>query len=107
MKFFEVRRVRLRPEYAHLYPKVVPNTWMSARRVTRLIRKGRTAVGPSVLAGSRVITEEHFEFRGGARGRQYLTGIWVSRILSVGGRESRSAGSDNAPGDHRGEEVQG
>ena len=80
MAFFDIRRVRVRPEYAHLYPEVATDVWLSARRVTRLVRARR---GPRILLpGSRVLTELHFEFRGGTRGRQYLTGIWLQRIMA-------------------------
>ncbi|HYC30721.1 MAG TPA: hypothetical protein VEB59_00450 [Gemmatimonadales bacterium] len=78
MAFFDIRRVRVRPEFAHLYPEVAPDVWLSARRVTRLVRRRR---GPRILfPGHRVLSELHFEFRGGARGRQYLTGAWLERV---------------------------
>ena len=81
MAFFDIRRVRVRPEFAHLYPEVAPGIWLSARRVTRLVRRRG---GPLILLpGSRVLSELHFEFRGGTRGRQYLTGIWLQRVLTV------------------------
>jgi hypothetical protein len=80
MAFFDIRRVRVRPEFAHLYPEVASGIWLSARRVTRLVRRR----GPHILLpGTRVLSELHFEFRGGARGRQYLTGVWLQRVTTV------------------------
>ena len=38
MKFSEARRVRLRHEYAHLYPEVARDGWLSARKAARLVR---------------------------------------------------------------------
>jgi hypothetical protein len=78
MAFFDIRRVRVRPEFAHLYPEVADGVWHSARRATRLVRRRR---GPRfLLPGNRVLSELHFEFRGGVRGRQYLTGVWLERV---------------------------
>jgi hypothetical protein len=36
MKFFAVRRVRVRPAFAWLYPEIVQGVWMSAARAVRL-----------------------------------------------------------------------
>jgi hypothetical protein len=83
MAFFDVRRVRVRPEYAPLYPEIVPGVWMSARRATRLVKHA----GPQArsteqgCAGGRVLCDAHFEFRGGRSGRQYLTGEWTQRSI--------------------------
>ncbi len=80
MAFFDIRRARVKPEFAHLYPEVADGVWLSARRVTRLVRRRR---GPRILLpGNRALSPEHFEFRGGARGRQYLTGVWLERVMS-------------------------
>ena len=80
MGFFAVRRVRIRPGHAHLFPEVAPMVWMSARRVARLVHKRRRRDPAGGLPGGRVLRDEHFEFQGGLRGRQYLTGIWVPRL---------------------------
>ena len=80
MAFFDIRRVRVKPEFARLYPEVAEGVWLSARRVTRLVRRHH---GPRILfPGNRVLADDHFEFRGGARGRQYLTGVWLERVMS-------------------------
>ena len=81
MAFFDVRRARVRPEYARLYPEIVPGVWMSARRATRLVRRQgpREECSRQGCCGGRVLCEVHFEFRGGRSGRQYLTGEWTQR----------------------------
>ena len=80
MKFFEVRRVRVKPEYADVYPEVAPRVWLSARRVARQVRKRWRATPPAGLVGGRVLRNEHFEFEGGTQGPQYSTGRWVPRL---------------------------
>jgi hypothetical protein len=82
MNFFEVRRVRVRPAYAHLYPEIIPDVWLSAWRVTRLVRRAASRTGAERI-GARVLSDEHFEFRGGTRGRQYVTGMWEARAEDV------------------------
>lgn len=78
MNFFEVRRARVRPEYAELYPEIVPGVWMSAKKAAQVVRRSRKS-GRSEAPGTRVLPDLHFEFRGGSRGRQYLTGLWTQR----------------------------
>jgi hypothetical protein len=84
-----VRRVRVRPEFASLYPEVVPSVWMSATKAARLIR----LAGPKQerVRGSacrRLMCELHFEFRGG-RNQQERTGAWQSRAEYSGPQKVR------------------
>ncbi|HYC32828.1 MAG TPA: hypothetical protein VEB59_11110 [Gemmatimonadales bacterium] len=60
------REARLRPEYAELYPVLPAGVWMSASDIGHqlLIWHLATARAPG---DERVISEEHFEFRGGER----------------------------------------
>jgi hypothetical protein len=67
MGFFSLRRVRVRREYAHLYPRIVPETWISVRRTVRTIRRSNPEARERELKGERILLEEHFEFRGGPR----------------------------------------
>jgi hypothetical protein len=46
-----IREARLRPQYASLYPALEPGTWQPA----------------SAIGRERLMSEEHFEFRGGTR----------------------------------------
>ena len=80
MNFFEVRRARVRAEFADQYPEIVPGVWMSAKKAAQLVKRGRKAARSGV-PGSRLLPDQHFEFRGGARGRQYLTGLWTARAV--------------------------
>ena len=61
-----IREARLRPEYAALYPVIEPGVWMRASDVGRqlLLWHLTTAKVPDA---DRVMSEEHFEFRGGHR----------------------------------------
>jgi hypothetical protein len=79
MDFFVVRRVRVRPEFASLYPEMVPDVWMSAAKAARLIRQADpTQQRVQDCACRRLMCEVHFEFRGGPR-RRVPTGAWQSR----------------------------
>lgn len=61
-----VREARLRPEHAGLYPGIEPAVWFTAATLAehldhRFAREGNGGTGP------RVLSPEHFEFRGGER----------------------------------------
>jgi hypothetical protein len=78
MNLFAVRRARVRAEFAWLYPELAPGVWMSARKAARLVRQNRERHALR-QAGPRALPELHFEFRGGERNRQTITGIWSPR----------------------------
>ena len=60
-----IREARLRPQYASLYPALEPGTWQPASAIGRqLLLWHLTASIPP--EGERLMSEEHFEFRGGA-----------------------------------------
>ena len=60
-----IREARLRPQYASLYPALEAGTWQSASAIGRqLLLWHLTASIPP--EGERLMSEEHFEFRGGA-----------------------------------------
>lgn len=60
------REARLRSEYAHLYPGLEPGSWISVedllRHITELVHQDRSRA--SVITGTRLLHQEHFEFRG-------------------------------------------
>jgi hypothetical protein len=60
------REGRLKPEYAALYPGLQPGVWLPVetliRHVTELIYKDRSKSG--VITGTRLLHDEHFEYRG-------------------------------------------
>ena len=81
MRFFSRRRVRLRRRYAHLYPELTPEVWLSAVRVARIVQRR----APTVLceeqgcAQGRILCPVHFEFRGGPGGDDVGSRIWMVR----------------------------
>jgi hypothetical protein len=69
MGFFDVRRVRVRSEFASLYPEMVRGVWMSAARAARMLRQADPMQQRVQDCGCRrAMCEAHFEFRGGRRG---------------------------------------
>jgi len=65
-----VREARLKPEAAHLYPGLAPGVWAPASEVGAklLLLHLKASFAPKL--GSRLLSEDHFEFRGGIdRGR--------------------------------------
>ena len=68
-----IREARLKPEYASLYPGVQPDAWMPASAIgQQLLLWHLTA--PATPQGDRLISEEHFEFRGGNK----RVGSWIN-----------------------------
>jgi hypothetical protein len=59
-----VREARLRPEYAELYPGVEPGVWLPATTVGQQLLLWHLA-SAAVPQGERLLTDGHFEFRGG------------------------------------------
>jgi hypothetical protein len=61
-----IREARLRPQYASLYPALEAGTWQPATAIGRqLLLWHLTAPAPP--DGERLMSEEHFEFRGGSK----------------------------------------
>lgn len=61
-----IREAKLRPEYASLYPAIEPGVWMRASDIGRQLLLWHLTAA-SVPDADRVMSEEHFEFRGGHR----------------------------------------
>jgi hypothetical protein len=62
----EVRKCRLRPEFAHLNEELTPAVWVPAREwAERLVVRARKARLLSIH--QRMLDPSHFEFRGGGR----------------------------------------
>jgi hypothetical protein len=62
-----MREARLRPEYADLYPELVPGQWEPASRIVEVVlaRYLLQKMTDGQVA-DRALNESHFEFRGGA-----------------------------------------
>ena len=60
------REARLRPQYASLYPALEAGIWQPATSIGRqlLLWHLTASIAPE---GERLMSEEHFEFRGGAK----------------------------------------
>jgi hypothetical protein len=60
------REARLRAEHAQLYPGIEPGVWMPVesllRHITDLIHQDSSKAG--VITGTRLLHQEHFEYRG-------------------------------------------
>jgi hypothetical protein len=60
------REARLKPEHAVLYPGLEPGAWIPVetllRHITDLIHLDRSKSG--IITGTRMLHQEHFEFRG-------------------------------------------
>jgi hypothetical protein len=59
------REARLRPQYASLYPALEPGTWQPASAIGRQLLLWHLTA-PLLPDSERLMSEEHFEFRGGA-----------------------------------------
>lgn len=59
------REARLRPEWAHLYPGLEPDTWKVAASVLPLVLRQRVLSEGSWEFARRILDDQHFEFRGG------------------------------------------
>ena len=70
----ESREARLRPEHAELYPVLPPGVWLSASEIGRQLLLWHLATARAPEA-ERLISEEHFEFRGGER----RSGSWINQ----------------------------
>ena len=67
-----VREARLRPEFAHLYPMLKAGDWAPAAQVAERVAATRLLqLSETYVFHDRVLTDAHFEFRGGTP-RQYL-----------------------------------
>jgi hypothetical protein len=70
-----LRKTCLKPEYASLYPEVPPNIWLGAAGVAaRVTARLRSSGDSNNWLPMRVLSDEHFEFRGGRRRRETWRG---------------------------------
>ena len=60
-----MREARLRPEYAELYPELVPGQWEPAARIAEVVLARYLLQQLTDGQPDRALNETHFEFRGG------------------------------------------
>jgi hypothetical protein len=65
-----IREARLRPQYASLYPALEAGTWQPASAIGRQLLLWHLTI-PNPPEGERLMSEEHFEFRGGSRRNEH------------------------------------
>jgi hypothetical protein len=66
-----LREARLRPEYAHFYPMLVPDAWEPAASTADKVAAVRLQqLADTYVLHDRVLPDAHFEFRGGIPRRQ-------------------------------------
>jgi hypothetical protein len=71
-----IRMVRLRPEFASLYPGLDPGVWETATELAaRLLAQHVVRPSPGHMLSDRILPEEHFEFQGGSSRDASWTGI--------------------------------
>jgi hypothetical protein len=68
-----IREARLKPEYAASYPGIEAGVWMPATVIGQQLLLWHLTAPASPL-GERLMSEDHFEFRGGRK----RVGAWVS-----------------------------
>jgi hypothetical protein len=98
MSFFTTRRARLRPEYAHLYPRIASGIWLGARAAALAVQCGLMHRKLDEATGQRLLSDEHFDFRGG---RSQPRGGGARRTRATDSREvvarnDGAAGADTA-----------
>jgi hypothetical protein len=68
-----IREARLKAEYASLYPGIQPGVWMPASAIGQQLLLWHLTT-PAMPQGERLMTQEHFDFRGG----QKRVGSWIN-----------------------------
>jgi hypothetical protein len=86
------REGRLKPEHAALYPGLQPGVWFPVetllQQVTDLIYRDRSKSG--VITGTRLLHDDHFEFRGTSARPEGLP-AGSTRLSDSGGAPPRGA----------------
>ena len=62
-----VREARLRPDHAGHYPGIEPGVWFTAATLAEHLDRRLAREGGGAATAPRVLSPEHFEFRGGER----------------------------------------
>jgi hypothetical protein len=73
------REARLRPEWADLYPGVAPDVWHLAAELVPQVLRHRLREQGTWEFTRRILSDDHFEFRGGRPRDATWTGV-LSRV---------------------------
>ena len=96
------REGRLKPEHAALYPGLQPGVWLPVETllqyVTEVIYRDRSKSG--VITGTRLLHQDHFEYRGSSARPEGLP-AGATRMSDSGADPSRSRRRAKAPGTSR------
>jgi hypothetical protein len=80
-----IRLVRLRPEFASLYPGLDPMVWETATELmARLLAQHAVQPSPGFMLSNRVLPDQHFEFQGGSTRGSSRSGV-KSRVTDQSG----------------------
>jgi len=66
------REALLQAEYQPWYPCLRANSWLPADLVAQVVRTQLNRGAPRWSPGARVLSDDHFRFRGGDQGRSRL-----------------------------------
>jgi hypothetical protein len=71
-----IRLVRLRPEFASLYPGLDPMVWETATELAaKLLAQHAVQPSSGYMLSNRILPDEHFEFEGGTPRGSAWTGL--------------------------------
>ena len=70
-----VREARLRPAWAHLYPGLEADVWLTAAQLVPLVLRHRLQAQPTWEFTQRILRDDHFDFRGGRPRDESWTGV--------------------------------
>jgi hypothetical protein len=78
-----LREAWLRPAFQPSYPGIRAGTWLSADFVAHAVRQQLEQGKPRWKVGARVLSDGHFQFRGGRQDRSRLlrTRAWERSVL--------------------------
>ena len=69
------REARLRPDWAHLYPSLEPDIWHTAATLLPFVLRQRVLHEGRWGSAGRILSDDHFEFRGGRSRDSGWTGL--------------------------------
>jgi hypothetical protein len=91
-----IRLVRLRPEFASLYPGLDPQVWETATELmARLLAQHAVQPSPGFMLSNRILPDQHFEFQGGSPRAPSWSGLRSRATDQGSGAAGPATGSGN------------